>query len=80
MNDLMILKIILILIGFFGLQLGFISLISPRLSITLYQLLMKFFNWKVEPIHWKRELLTTQILGAMIVLLCFAMLVFVLRM
>ena len=45
------------------------SLIWPAASIALYQAIMRFFNWKVEPIDRRRELLTTRLLGAGLILL-----------
>ena len=45
------------------------SLVQPGASVALYQAIMRFFNWRVEPIDWKRELLTTRLLGASLILL-----------
>lgn len=45
------------------------SAIRPARSIALYQLIMRVFNWRVEPIDQPRELRTTRCLGIMLVLL-----------
>ena len=42
---------------------GIWSALSPGRSIALYQAIMRFFNWRVEPIDRPRELLTTRWLG-----------------
>lgn len=39
------------------------SAASPGRSIALYQAIMRAFNWRVEPIDRRRELLTTRWLG-----------------
>jgi hypothetical protein len=39
------------------------SAARPAQSIALYQAIMRLFNWRVEPIDWRRELLTTRALG-----------------
>ena len=39
------------------------SAAQPGRSITLYQSIMRCFNWRVEPIDRPRELLTTRLLG-----------------
>ena len=43
------------------------SAARPGQSIALYQALMRFFNWRVEPIDRARELTTTRWLGAALV-------------
>ncbi len=42
---------------------GIWSALSPGRSIALYQAIMRFFNWRVEPINRPRELRTTRWLG-----------------
>ena len=39
------------------------SAARPAQSIALYQAIMRFFNWRVEPIDRPRELSTTRWLG-----------------
>ena len=48
---------------------GAFSASMPSRSIELYQWIMARFNWRVAPIDEPRELRTTKILGAMLVLL-----------
>jgi hypothetical protein len=45
------------------------SAVWPGRSIALYQAIMRFFNWRVEPIDQPRELRTTRWLGSIMVLL-----------
>ena len=45
------------------------SAVWPGRSIALYQAIMRFFNWRVEPIDGPRELRTTRWLGSIMVLL-----------
>ena len=45
------------------------SAVRPGRSIGLYQAIMRFFNWRVEPIDWPRELRTTRWLGMVLILL-----------
>ena len=63
----------------FGSVLGLFSIVWPARSITLYQWMMKCFNWKVEPINYTRELNTTRVFGMIIVALCGLMLAALLR-
>ena len=42
------------------------SAAKPGRSIALYQAIMRFFNWRVEPIDRPRELLTTRWLGVVL--------------
>ena len=63
------LETILVLIGVCGLSLGTFSFLAPKESIQLYQAMMAFFNWKVDPINWKRELATTKVLGVTMAIL-----------
>ena len=46
---------------------GVWSVAKPEQSIALYQTIMRFFNWHVEPIDRPRELLTTRWLGAALI-------------
>lgn len=46
---------------------GLFSLFWPLRSIALYQGIMAFFNWRVEPINRRREIFTTRFLGGMMV-------------
>ena len=43
------------------------SAASPGRSMALYQAIMRAFNWRVEPIDRRRELLTTRWLGLVMV-------------
>ena len=61
-------KLALALISFFGVLLGIFSSTSPDRSIKLYQWIMRNFNWKVEPIHYERELRNTRVLGGLMAL------------
>ena len=56
-------RVILMLLGAFGILMGALSLVFPKQSIGLYQWIMKNFNWRVEPIDYKRELRNTRALG-----------------
>jgi len=47
---------------------GMWSALRPERSIELYQAIMRAFNWRVEPIDHRRELITTRCLG--VVLTC----------
>jgi len=42
---------------------GVWSALRPGQSIALYQAIMRLFNWRVEPIDFSRELITTRWLG-----------------
>ena len=61
-------KLVLTLISFFGVLLGVFSSVFPDRSIKLYQWIMRNFNWRVEPIHYERELRNTRVLGALMAL------------
>ena len=52
---------------------GLFSAACPGRSIALYQALMAWFNWRVSPIDERRELATTRVLGALLVVLSVAM-------
>ena len=56
------------LVGFVGAALGVFSAASPEKSISLYQWIMKLFNWRVEPIHYEKEVRNTRWLGGFILL------------
>lgn len=43
------------------------SAMQPARSIALYQAMMRVFNWRVEPIDQRRELITTRWLGLALV-------------
>ena len=43
------------------------SAMRPARSIALYQAIMRAFNWRVEPIDQRRELITTRWLGLALV-------------
>jgi len=62
-------RIVLILIAFAGISVGGLSAVSPRRSIELYQWIMKWFNWRVEPIDLKKEIRNTRVLGVLMVVL-----------
>lgn len=66
------LKTFLVCVSFFGLIFGLWSAFDPGKSIGLYQQIMAFFNWRVEPLNLKRELITTRILGVTMALLSLA--------
>src|SRR3990167_8540232 len=55
-------------VGFMGVMLGIFSAASPEKSISLYQWIMKFFNWRVEPIHYEKEVHNTRWLGGLTLL------------
>lgn len=55
-------------VAWLSLLLGLFSFLRPALSIMLYQLIMRFFNWAVEPIHRERELRNTRLLGIVLIL------------
>ena len=57
----------------FGISLGSLSLLFPARSIRLYQWIMERFNWRVEPIHYGKEIRNTRILGGWMVLLSLLM-------
>jgi len=59
-------------VGAAGLIIGFLSFCSPPRSIRLYQIIMEFFNWRVEPINLPREIRNTKWLGLVMVLLSLA--------
>ena len=63
---------VLFAVGMTGLMVGLLSFLSPRRSIELYQKIMEFFNWRVEPINFDRELSITKWLGFIMSLLSFA--------
>jgi hypothetical protein len=62
----------LLIIAVSGSVLGVLSFISPALSLRLYQVIMAFFNWRVEPIDLKKELLTTRSFGLLMIVLSVA--------
>lgn len=59
-------------VGMLGTAIGLLSFFSPRNSIKLYQTIMTWFNWRVEPIHWDREIRNTRWLGFLMVILSLA--------
>lgn len=63
---------VLYAISFAGIWVGFLSLFSPARSIRLYQAIMRWFNWKVEPIDERREIRNTKWLGMLMAILSFA--------
>ncbi|MBI4358234.1 MAG: hypothetical protein HY584_02950 [Candidatus Omnitrophica bacterium] len=58
-----------------GIGLGVLSIALPKRSIQLYQWMMKNFNWRVEPIHYERELRNTRVLGFWLFVMSVLMLV-----
>lgn len=60
---------LLILISVSGIALGILSAFSPVRSIKLYQWIMRCFNWRVDPLDWRKELRNTRVLGALMTLL-----------
>ncbi|PIQ85518.1 MAG: hypothetical protein COV74_08485 [Candidatus Omnitrophica bacterium CG11_big_fil_rev_8_21_14_0_20_45_26] len=65
-------KWLVMVIGLSGLGVGMLSFFKPEKSIRFYQILMQQINWRVEPIHWERELRNTKRLGGFTVFLSFA--------
>ena len=63
-------KVILSILGFFGLALGVFSAFNPKRSMGLYRAIMKFYNWNVSPINEAREVRNTRLLGICLALLC----------
>lgn len=61
-------KAVLSSVAVFGILLGILSAASPKRSIELYQKMMQKFNWRVEPIHYERELRNTRVLGTLMLL------------
>lgn len=59
----------LLIFAIFGIALGIFSLGAPAHSIQLYQGIMRFCNWRVEPLDYTRELRNTRVLGAMLAVL-----------
>jgi hypothetical protein len=59
-------------IGAAGILIGLLSFFSPGKSIGLYQAIMRWFNWRVEPIRWDWELRSTRGLGALMLVLSLA--------
>lgn len=55
--------------GVLALVVGALSVASPDRSITLYQWIMARLNWRVTPIDEARELRTTRLLGAVLLML-----------
>jgi len=53
----------LFLIGGAGVLFGVFSFIWPNRSIQLYQDVMRYFKWHVEPLDLAREIKTTRRLG-----------------
>ena len=62
------------LLGVATLLFGLFSALAPQRSIALYQWMMARFNWRVSPINALREIRTTKLLGALLVLLSLAIL------
>lgn len=62
-------RIVLVLIALAGISVGALSAVSPERSIGLYQWIMKWFNWRVEPIDFKKEIRNTRVLGILMVIL-----------
>ena len=60
---------LLLVVAFFGIALGIFSLVAPVHSIRLYQGIMRFCNWRVEPLDYQRELRNTRVLGTLLALL-----------
>ena len=67
------------IIAFFGFFVGGLSVIYPEHSIELYQLIMQIFNWEVRPIHYEKEIRSTKIFGAVIVLFSVLILIVIFR-
>ena len=68
-------QLLLVLVAVAGILLGFLSLMSPKQSVALYQRMMRFFNWRVEPINYDREMKTTRFLGLLMIVLNLLMVV-----
>ena len=59
----------MVCISILALGIGGLSVWSPQRSIRLYQRIMAFFNWRVEPIDEARELRNTRWLGMLLIAL-----------
>ncbi len=59
--------------GLATLLFGAFSAARPATSIALYQRLMAWFNWRVEPLDAPREVRTTRGLGLVMVILSVAL-------
>ncbi len=70
-------KVILSILGFFGLALGVFSASDPKRSMGLYQAIMKFYNWNVSPIDEAREVRNTRLLGLVLAVLSLSIFVIV---
>lgn len=55
------------LVGALALGLGLVSALVPRRSIALYQRIMLWFNWRVEPVNEAHEVHTTRWLGVLLI-------------
>ncbi|HOG23201.1 MAG: hypothetical protein BWY44_01057 [Candidatus Omnitrophica bacterium ADurb.Bin292] len=62
-------SVIFFIVAALSLGLGLLSILKPERSILLYQKIMKYFNWKVEPIDPARELRGTRTLGGWLTVL-----------
>ena len=62
-------RILLFLVSTTCFFVGALSVLSPSQSIKLYQLMMRWFNWRVEPIDLDKELRNTRWLGAFLLIL-----------
>jgi hypothetical protein len=62
-------SVIFFIVTVLALGLGLLSTLKPERSILLYQKIMKYFNWKVEPIDPVRELRNTRMLGGWLTVL-----------
>ncbi len=52
-----------------SLFIGILSVASPRKSIGLYQTIMRWLNWRVEPIDRDHEMRMTKGFGVILVIL-----------
>jgi hypothetical protein len=65
-------KFIFLVAGCLGFVTGVLSAFDPTRSISLYQWIMKGFNWNVAPIDLPREVRNTRVLGVFLTLLSLA--------
>jgi len=64
-------RITLIFLAIKGILIGLLSFFMPSYSIALYQWIMRFCNWRVEPIDSAKEINSTRFLGIVLSVLSF---------
>jgi hypothetical protein len=68
-----------LIIAVLSLLLGIVFFLKPADCIKMQQNFYKIINWKIEPIHYNKEIRNTRLIGVVCVVCAFIMLIILIK-